>query len=343
MYRQRPLSSSTSAKKGIPLTPKISKTSSSCKSINTPNRLDAKHQATVNKIEKMRNEQQSKIMNEMRRTPEINSNSRKIIERLSLNTQGNNSNRNKNTSNYLNRSNHTVASNAQTNMSDYIAMIEKRKKIMKDIERKKNIPHNDITIKRTNSKVKNKSQMKTEYKPVIMNDGEYRRYNAKEVFNVRNKFHNYYNNYMYGNKKIDTQSYRTNVTNDNVQNKLEICTNEEIKAIQNEQQNKKNYNNFNKKVNTQNREKVSKRENDLKKFMMFTDEIAKSSKPLPINQSKEEAVIGRMKVIDYNEEDDYNQDMGRGYEIEDNEMKLNKVSKAFVEERMKRLKENMYH
>ena len=35
--------------------------------------------------------------------------------------------------------------------------------------------------------------------------------------------------------------------------------------------------------------------------------------------------------------------MGRGYEIEDNEMKLNEVSKAFVEERMRRLKENIYN
>lgn len=50
-----------------------------------------------------------------------------------------------------------------------------------------------------------------------------------------------------------------------------------------------------------------------------------------------------MKVIEYNDEDDYNQDMGRGYEIEDNEMKLNEVSKAFVEERMRRLKENIYN
>ena len=347
MYRQRPLSSSTSSKQSIPLTPKVSKTSSSCKRMNTPNRLDSKHQATVYKIEKMRNEQQNKIMNEMRRTPEINSNSRKIIERLSLNTQENNSresNRNKNTNNYLNRSNHTVASTAQTNMSDYIAMIEKRKKIMRDIEKKKNMQHNDITIKRSSSKVKNKSQVKKDYKPVIINDGEYRRYNAKEVFNVRNKFHNYYNNYMYGNKKIDTQSYRTNVTNDNVQNKLEICTNEEIKAIQNEQpkiENKKNYNNFNKKVSiAQSKENISKRENDLKKFMMFTNEIAKSNNP---PKKKEEPAIGRMKVIEYNDEDDYNQDMGRGYEIEDNEMKLNEVSKAFVEERMRRLKENIYN
>ena len=110
----------------------------------------------------------------MRRTPEINSNSRKIIERLSLNTQENNSresNRNRNTNNYLNRSNHTVASTAQTNMSDYIAMIEKRKKIMRDIEKKKNMQHNDITIKRSSSKVKNKSQVKKDYKLHLLSSG----------------------------------------------------------------------------------------------------------------------------------------------------------------------------
>ena len=127
------------------------------------------------------------------------------------------------------------------------------------------------------------------------------------------------------------------------QNKLEICTNEEIKAIQNEHpkiENKKIYNNFNKKVSiAQSKENISKRENDLKKFMMFTNEIAKSNPP----KKKEEPAIGRMKVIEYNDEDDYNQDMGRGYEIEDNEMKLNEVSKAFVEERMRRLKENIYN
>ena len=74
--------------------------------------------------------------------------------------------------------------------------------------------------------------------------------------------------------------------------------------------------------------------------MMFTNEIAKSNNP---PKKKEEPAIGRMKVIEYNDEDDYNQDMGRGYEIEDNEMKLNEVSKAFVEERMRRLKENIYN
>ena len=96
---KRPLSSSNSSsdnkqrngvgsmKVNYSFTPSNKKNVSySAKSINESNRLDAKHQKTIDKIEKMRNEQESKIMSEMRKTPKINSHSRKLIEKISFHT-----------------------------------------------------------------------------------------------------------------------------------------------------------------------------------------------------------------------------------------------------------------
>ena len=142
---KRPLSSSNSSsdnkqrngvgsmKVNYSFTPSNKKNASySAKSINGSNRLDVKHQKTIDKIEKMRNEQESKIMSEMRKTPKINSHSRKLIEKISFHTNITSPNSQHSKDNLLNRSNNTCTSQ-QSNVSDYISMVNRRKCILKEI------------------------------------------------------------------------------------------------------------------------------------------------------------------------------------------------------------------
>ena len=174
----------------------------------------------------------------------------------------------------------------------------------------------------------------------------YRKYNPNEVFNVRNRYHNYYNKMIYGK---ENDSCRTEVPNQG-NNNLEVCSNEEIKEIQTASNKPENL--FNRKIYTASvkQDKISKRENDLKKFLMFTEEISKnnskSSSVIKPPQKRKEDPFSRMKVIDHNEEEvdnhQYNNEgYGEGFEIEENDMKLNEASKAFVEEKLRKLRQNM--
>ena len=364
---KRPLSSSNSSsdnkqrngvgsmKVNYSFTPSNKKNVSySAKSINGSNRLDVKHQKTIDKIEKMRNEQESKIMSEMRKTPKINSHSRKIIEKISFHTNITSPNSQHSKDNLLNRSNNTYTSQ-QSNVSDYISMLNRRKCILKEISQKK-IEVNTIAKQKSNKKRivvsknnKSNKNLPTDYRPIIKRDNNdmcYRKYNPNEVFNVRNRYHNYYNKMIYGK---ENDSCRTEVPNQN-NNNLEVCNIEEIKEIQTASNKPENL--FNRKIYTASvkQDKISKRENDLKKFLMFTEEISKnnskSSSVIKPPQKRKEDPFSRMKVIDHNEEEvdnhQYNNEgYGEGFEIEENDMKLNEASKAFVEEKLRKLRQNM--
>ena len=105
-------------------------------------------------------------------------------------------------------------------------------------------------------------------------------------------------------------------------NKLEICTNEEIAEIErgvnttvgNE---RKDLNSFTK--TTIGSDKKAKRENDLRKMLLYTEEISKNTSKViqPSEKNSTEDIMSRMKVIDHNDDyDDYNRDMEDEYEME---------------------------
>ena len=105
-------------------------------------------------------------------------------------------------------------------------------------------------------------------------------------------------------------------------NKLEICTNEEIAEIErgvnttvgNE---RKDFNSFTK--TTIGSDKKAKRENDLRKMLLYTEEISKNTSKViqPSEKNSTEDIMSRMKVIDHNDDyDDYNRDMEDEYEME---------------------------
>lgn len=293
MNFQRPLSSSISFKHKKPVTPTINKNNASMKSVSASNRNDKRHNEVFTLIEKMRIEQSEK-----RRTPHIESNSRQV---LSTNNQGNSKN--------------LTMKNKHTLMNDYMRMIDKRNQIIKDIKMKQGYlttQSYNTTMRTTKSNISKK-----EYKPLIKSqNNHYEKYNRKDVLTVRNKYHIYYSKML--NKLHSNESKK----NELKKNKLEICTNEEIAEIErgvnttvgNE---RKDFNSFTK--TTIGSDKKAKRENDLRKMLLYTEEISKNTSKViqPSEKNSTEDIMSRMKVIDHNDDyDDYNRDMEDEYEME---------------------------
>ena len=76
------------------------------------------------------------------------------------------------------------------------------------------------------------------------------------------------------------------------------------------------------KINTKTKigsDKKAKRENDLRKMLLYTEEISKNTSKViqPSEKNSTEDIMSRMKVIDHNDDyDDYNRDMEDEYEME---------------------------
>ena len=80
---------------------------------------------------------------------------------------------------------------------------------------------------------------------------------------------------------------------------------------------RKDFNSFTK--TTIGSDKKAKRENDLRKMLLYTEEISKNTSKViqPSEKNSTEDIMSRMKVIDHNDDyDDYNRDMEDEYEME---------------------------
>ena len=251
------------------------------------------------KLEKIRKERYDKEFGELKKKPKINENSKKIMNKL------NNSEKN------LIKHNLTFNNikTSQTNnniLTDYYEIFNKRK-LEKNLSLKSEKPKVKI---RLNSN-KNKSNIKEENKNNKDLYSYYYLYDAEKVNNVRNKFHNYlsfkpyqkenYNNdykKISNNYNIDKEekflneysklnkydnSYKKVNQNKNINfemnnkgiNKINYNEFKDFSKIKNNNDlnNNKNINNYNKKESEQNNLTINRREEDLEKFMLFTNNL----------------------------------------------------------------------
>ena len=291
MNFQRPLSSSISFKHKKPVTPTTHKKNSTMKSVSASNRNVQRHHDAFTLIEKMRSEQSEK-----RIAPQIKSNSRKVL----------------NTNNQANKNLCSSMKNKHTLINDYMRMIDRRNQIIKMKQGYLTTLSYNNTMRTTLSKISKK-----EYKPIIKSQvNHYEKYNYKDVLTVRNKYHIYYSKML--NKLHSNESNKSELK----KHKLEIRTNEEIPEIERGinttvGNQRKDYNSFTK--TTIGSDKKAKRENDLRKMLLYTEEISKNTSKViqPSEKPSTEDIMSRMKVIDHNEDyDDYVKDMEDEYEME---------------------------
>ena len=315
-----------------------------------------KHELTVKKIEHMRQEQHNKIENEMWRKPHISSNSRRIVEGLLS----------KNNSNVFNKTSYAIIERNKIN--DYIEMVNNRKVRLKEIEEKMNENRGkcNSSSNRKGSLGKNKEirRVPTAPTPSVISEQSnnknlfnrnnklckdefvgYVRYDPKEVFGVRNRFHSYYTKMKYksnnNNNRQDNNQRCSNSNgcnnSSNIINVNEVLTfkrdserpiklnnqilNESMKQFYNHNNNnfsdkdRINNNNNNKKeiqvkkiettfnkkpvhhcknknnIQVVNKDKINKRERDLKQFLQFTDELCNKTNINNCSQLHKEMII----------------------------------------------------
>ena len=205
---------------------KKEKNSSYTKNKNLLNYWDKKKEKSKSKLDKIRKELYNKEFNEVRKTPRINSNSKKIVKKILYI----NENVNKNNSEIKNLNINKSNSNNKICLTDYNTIFSNRMK--KNFNRPQTLKKG---INHLNFQNKSKPIIKEEKKN---NFYGYLRYDPDKVNDVRHKVHNIFDskskNDSYRKLYENYVHYKNTLSQNPINQNSEINNNKEIQKISND-------------------------------------------------------------------------------------------------------------